>query len=74
LVTGVLEGGPASQAGIRPGDVITRINESRPRDAQELMATIANQPPGTTLLVGGWRGSEALSLEVISGQRPVSQR
>jgi serine protease DegS len=74
LVTGVLEGGPASQAGIRPGDVITRINESRPRDAQELMATIANQPPGSKLLVGGWRGSEAFSLEVISGQRPVSQR
>ncbi|MGD8908647.1 MAG: trypsin-like peptidase domain-containing protein [Chromatiales bacterium] len=74
LVTGVLEGGPASQAGIRPGDVITRINESSPKDAQELMSTIANQPPGSKLIVGGWRGSESISLEVISGQRPVTER
>jgi serine protease DegS len=74
LVTGVLEGGPASQAGIRPGDVITRINEKRPQDAQELMTTIASQPPGSKLLVGGWRGGESFSLEVISGQRPVNKR
>ena len=74
LVTGVLEGGPASQAGIRPGDVITRINEAEPRNAQELMTTIANHPPGSKLLVGGWRGSEAFSIDVISGQRPASER
>ncbi|MEJ2454899.1 MAG: trypsin-like peptidase domain-containing protein [Candidatus Thiodiazotropha sp.] len=74
LVTGVLEGGPASEAGIRPGDVITRINEVSPRNSEELMTTIANQPPGSKLLVGGWRGSEPFSLEVISGQRPVSER
>jgi serine protease DegS len=70
LVTGVLEGGPASQAGIRPGDVITRINQTSPRNAQELMSTIANHPPGTHLTVGGWRGSDAFTLDVVSGQRP----
>lgn len=70
LVTGVLEGGPASQAGIRPGDVITQINEYAPGSAQELMSTIANQPPGTLLSVGGWRGSKSFSLDVVSGQRP----
>ncbi len=74
LVTGVLENGPASQAGIRPGDVITRINEDRPRDSQELMQLIASHPPGTKLTVGGWRGNESLSLEVLSGERPVSER
>jgi serine protease DegS len=74
LVTGVLEGGPAALSGIRPGDVITRINEASPRNSQELMTTIANQPPGSKLLVGGWRGSDAFSIEVTSGQRPVSDR
>ncbi len=73
LVTGVLEGGPASQAGIRPGDVITQINETSPRNAQELMSAIAGHPPGTQLTVGGWRGSKAFSLEVVSGQRPVNE-
>ncbi|MEJ2394839.1 MAG: trypsin-like peptidase domain-containing protein [Candidatus Thiodiazotropha sp.] len=74
LVTGVLEGGPAALSGIRPGDVITRINEASPRNSQELMTTIANQPPGSKLLVGGWRGSDAFSIEVTSGERPVSER
>jgi len=74
LVTGVLEGGPASEAGIRPGDVITRINEANPQNSTELMATIANYPPGTKLEVGGWRGSDPFSIEVVSGQRPVSDR
>ena len=73
LVTGVLEGGPASQAGIRPGDVITRINEAAPRNAQELMSTIAGHPPGTQLTVGGWRGSKPFALDVVSGQRPANE-
>ncbi|MCU7850892.1 MAG: trypsin-like peptidase domain-containing protein [Candidatus Thiodiazotropha sp. (ex Monitilora ramsayi)] len=74
LVTGVLENGPASKAGIRPGDVITQINEDQPRNSQELMQLIASQPPGSKLTVGGWRGSDAFSLDVISGERPVSEK
>ncbi len=73
LVTGVLEGGPASEAGIRPGDVITHINDANPKNSQELMATIANHPPGTRLEVGGWRGSDRFTIEVVSGQRPASK-
>jgi len=73
LVTGVMENGPASLAGMRPGDVITRINEETPKDSQELMQIIAGQPPGTLLSVKGWRGSEAFDLEVVSGERPRSE-
>ncbi|MCU7842454.1 MAG: trypsin-like peptidase domain-containing protein [Candidatus Thiodiazotropha sp. (ex Monitilora ramsayi)] len=74
LVTGVLENGPASQAGIRPGDVITMINDDQPRNSQELMQLIASHPPGTKLTVGGWRGSDSISIDVTSGERPVSER
>jgi Do/DeqQ family serine protease len=74
LVTGVLDGGPASQAGIRPGDVIIRIDETTPQNSQELMATIANRPPGTKMVIGGWRGSERFAIGVVSGQRPLSER
>jgi serine protease DegS len=74
LVTGVLDGGPASQAGIRPGDVITRINDTTLRNAQELMTTIANHPPGSKLTVGGWRGNEQIAIDVVSGQRPLTKR
>jgi serine protease DegS len=74
LVTGVLDGGPASQAGIRPGDVIIHIDESTPQNSQELMTTIANRPPGTKMVISGWRGSERFTVAVVSGQRPLSER
>lgn len=71
LVTGVLENGPASKAGVRPGDVITSINSNPLNNSQDLQQYIAGQPPGTELRIGGWRGNDDFSLEAISGERPV---
>ncbi|MCG8489785.1 MAG: trypsin-like peptidase domain-containing protein [Chromatiales bacterium] len=71
LVTGVLENGPASKAGLRPGDVITSINEIQLNNSQDLMQHIAGMPPGTELMIGGWRGSDAFSLKTVSGERPA---
>jgi serine protease DegS len=70
LVTGVLEDGPASTAGLRPGDVITRINSTRIENSQQLVQLIASQPPGTQLTIGGWRGNEEIEMEATSGERP----
>ncbi|MEW8468635.1 MAG: trypsin-like peptidase domain-containing protein [Candidatus Thiodiazotropha sp.] len=71
LVTGVMEDGPASSAGLRPGDVITRVNNTRIDNSQQLVQLIAGQPPGTRLTIGGWRGNEEIRLETISGERPA---
>ncbi len=49
LVTGVMENGPASQAGLRPGDVITEINGVTAKNSHELMQLIANEAPGSSL-------------------------
>jgi serine protease DegS len=70
LVTGVLEDGPASQAGLRPGDVITEVNGARARNSHELMRLIANEAPGSAFQVSGWRGNERFDFVAISGQRP----
>ncbi|MEJ2620991.1 MAG: PDZ domain-containing protein [Candidatus Thiodiazotropha sp.] len=71
LVTGVLENGPASTAGLRPGDVITSINDVQLTNSQDLMQHIAGLPPGTELMVGGWRGSDTFSLKTVSAERPT---
>jgi serine protease DegS len=70
LVTGVMEDGPGSKAGLRPGDVITRINSTKIDNSQQLVLLIASQPPGTRLTIGGWRGNKAFQLETTSGERP----
>jgi serine protease DegS len=70
LVTGVMENGPANQAGLRPGDVITYVDDAQVDNSHELMQHIANQPPGTLLTLGGWRGSETFKVVAISGERP----
>jgi serine protease DegS len=70
LVTGVMENGPASTAGLRPGDVITRINSTKIKNSQQLVQLIASQPPGTRLTIGGWRGNEEIEMEATSGERP----
>ncbi|MES9853562.1 MAG: PDZ domain-containing protein [Candidatus Thiodiazotropha sp. L084R] len=65
----VLQNSPASMAGLRPGDVITSINDAELSNFQDQMQHIAGQPPGTQLVVGGWRGNDAFSLNAVSDER-----
>ena len=37
LVSGVLEGGPADEAGVRPGDIITQIGNRVPSNSQDIL-------------------------------------
>ena len=52
LVGGVIPGGPAEKAGIRRGDVITRIGGVEIRDANELLNHIALLVPGKWVEIG----------------------
>ncbi|NNF41332.1 MAG: DegQ family serine endoprotease [Woeseiaceae bacterium] len=60
-VTEVVEGSPAAQRGLRPGDVITAVNRSRVRNLQELTA-IAEDNRILFLLVQ--RGDRSLMLQI----------
>jgi serine protease DegS len=73
LITGVMEGGPAKEAGLRPGDVITHINQTLTENSHELMQRIANERPGSKILIGGWRGSQRIEMTAISGKRPPTE-
>jgi putative serine protease PepD len=45
-VVSVVPGGPAAEAGIQPGEVITAVNNTPVRDASDLAQTLAQQDPG----------------------------
>ncbi|MFZ5589474.1 MAG: Do family serine endopeptidase [Pseudomonadota bacterium] len=71
LIAGVLRGGPADQAGIRPGDIITQINGKPVNEPLKLMNTVAQVMPGTTINIQALRNNEKLNLTAKVGERPA---
>ncbi|QMV75176.1 trypsin-like peptidase domain-containing protein [Comamonas piscis] len=74
IITGVLQSGPAANAGIRPGDVITQIGDIQVHHVQSLLTAVAALVPGTAADVQLRRGDQSLTLPVTPGTRPVNNR
>lgn len=70
LITGVLQNGPAAQAGIRPGDVIVEVSGKQIGNVSELLTSVAGLKPGTATPFKVQRRDEALELSVTPGKRP----
>ncbi|MFB7374849.1 trypsin-like peptidase domain-containing protein [Streptomyces sp. NPDC056222] len=67
----VTPGGPAAKAGIRPGDVITKVDGQRVHSGEELIVKIRAHRPGDrlelTLLRGGKEQTKTLTLGSSQG-------
>jgi serine protease DegQ len=70
LITGVLQNGPAAQAGIRPGDVIVDVAGKPIANVSELLSTVAALKPGQAATFRVLRREEPLQLTVTPGLRP----
>lgn len=70
LISGVLREGPADQAGLLPGDVITSINGRAVADTGVAMKVISEQQPDTVIVLGGVREGKPVYLKVRVQQRP----
>ncbi|MDL2408128.1 trypsin-like peptidase domain-containing protein [Rhizobium calliandrae] len=69
LISGVYPRGPASVAGIRPGDVIVSFNEREVRDRRELSRLIAEAPVGTPVPVTMMRDGRSGMLTITLSHR-----
>lgn len=66
-------GGPAHNAGLIPGDIITHINEERMLSRQQMMNLIAAERPGSTISIRGFRrGIGIFRTEAVLAERPIS--
>ena len=70
IVTGVLGGGPAALAGIRPGDVIRDVAGQPVRTVSELLSRIAALTPGQPVAFTLLRRGETAQASVTPVQRP----
>ena len=76
IITGVLQNGPAAEAGIRPGDVITAVDSKPVSSVSQLLIAVAALRPGTPAPLTVLRGDGAVQVAVTPGkrQRPRVQR
>ncbi len=73
LITGVLQSGPASEGGLRPGDVVVKIAETPVTNTRQLLNAVAALKPQAKAVIGVQRGEKALELNVVVAQRPKAQ-
>ncbi len=76
IITGVLQNGPAAQAGILPGDVITEVAGKPVATVIELLSAVAALKPGVSAPLSVMRKDKKTELAVVPGtrQRPKIQR
>lgn len=67
LVESVDEGGAAQRAGILPGDVITRVEETSVIDGQNIMTEVRNKKPGDSLNIQIYREGQNFVLPTTLG-------
>jgi putative serine protease PepD len=70
-VASVASSGPASAAGLRAGDVITKLGSTTINDQGDLVAAIAAHKPGDQVAVTVRRGSGTQQLQVTLGTQPA---
>ena len=70
LITGVLQNGPAAQAGIRPGDVVLKVGDKTIANVSELLTAVASLKPGTATAFKIQRRNESSEVTVTPGLRP----
>jgi serine protease DegQ len=70
LITGVLQSGPAAQAGVRPGDVVVQVAGKDVGNVSELLSTVASLKPGAATQFKLQRRDDNLEVTVTPGKRP----
>jgi putative serine protease PepD len=75
-IVAVTDGGPADQAGLRPGDVIGSVGPAPTPDASALSQALAAGRPGEQVTVDVTRGTQGmireLTVRVTLGELPGS--
>jgi serine protease Do len=67
----VAEDGPAAKAGVRPGDVITSIDQQRVTGMEVLRAVITSLAPGRTVAIEAYRAGAKKEFSVTLGEFPA---
>ena len=73
VITGVLQNGPAANAGLRPGDLLLSVATQPVKNVSELLTRIAALTPGEPVKLNVIRRNQSLTLNVTPAQRPKTK-
>jgi len=73
IINGVLTGGPADKAGVKPGDVLVAIDGRPVADPQGVLNLVTGIAPGAAARMKMKRKGQDLELAVTVGRRPKQQ-
>ncbi len=74
FVQGVEPGEGAEKAGIKPGDVIVRVNGREVTQDETLSLLVSNQPIGSKVPIDLIRGGKRMSVTAVVGERPSEEK
>jgi serine protease DegQ len=70
IIAGVLKGGPADKAGVKPGDILLSVADKPVPDTISMLNLVAQLTPGDKVKVTVLRKSRETQLDLTVGKRP----
>ncbi len=74
LIAGVEPTGPAAKGGLRPGDVVVKVNDQAVTPDQTLSYLVSNVKPGSTARLDVLRDGKPVALSVTVAPRPSAEQ
>lgn len=74
VVAELTPGGPAGKAGVRPGDVITDVNNQKVKGASDVVDYVSNQSIGARVTLRYLREGKQAESQVVLGELPDEDR
>jgi serine protease DegQ len=70
LIAGVVRGGPADKAGVKPGDILVEVEGKPVPDSSAMLNLVAEAQPGKVATLKIVRNSSPLAVKLTVGKRP----
>ena len=74
LISGVVRGGPADAAGVKPGDILVGVGGKKIEDPETMLNLVANLHPGQSTAFKLRRGQGEVDVSIKIGKRPPMRR
>ena len=71
LISFVVPDGPANKAGLKAGDVITAVGDTKIREGHDLLRAVLRHDVGERLTLKVRRGTKTHKVKLVTGERPT---